>query len=161
MIEFPFMPGDPGEQAIPPFDPKPQTVALTTRLDSLRDEVVDLVAVRARLEARLKARYDGEDWEGAEAALKEFEKLPPRESFVNALNSLREDAARRQAETKTAILTRTAQARIAELQGLMERYLDDEGFRAFADALQKLKAGPKPEATPKPSPTASARRSGG
>ena len=50
-----------------PFDPKPLTVALETQLDSLRDEVVDLVALRARLESRMKARLEGEDWAGLEA----------------------------------------------------------------------------------------------
>ncbi|MFO0950923.1 MAG: hypothetical protein U0835_07160 [Isosphaeraceae bacterium] len=143
MIEFPLMPGRlDTELAVPPFDPKPQTVALETRLDSLRDSVVDLVAVRARLEARLKARFDGEDWPGAEEALKEFHKLTPRETFETEVTRLKEEAARQQAATKRAVLTRTAQARIADLQALIERYLDDEGFKAYADALEKLKTEP-------------------
>ena len=47
MVELPIMPGEsrPDEQPIP-FDPKPQTVALESQIDSLRDEVVDLVALR-------------------------------------------------------------------------------------------------------------------
>ena len=67
MVELPIMPGEsrPDEQPIP-FDPKPQTVALESQIDSLRDEVVDLVALRARLESRMKARLDGEDWNGLE-----------------------------------------------------------------------------------------------
>ncbi|MGE3820525.1 MAG: hypothetical protein AB7I30_14020 [Isosphaeraceae bacterium] len=150
MREFPLMPGvQEGELVVPPFDPRPLTVALESRLETLRDEVIDLVAVRARLEARLKARFEGEDWAGAEEALREFAALPPRESLADALTRLKDEATRKQAETKTAILTKTAQARVAELQGLIERYLDDDVFRGFADALDKLKTDKDKDAPPK------------
>ena len=143
MIEFPFMPGDSGEErTIPPFDPKPGAVALEAQLDSLRDAVIDLVAVRARLESRLKARFDGEDWAGAAEALADFRKLPPREKMADALKGLRDDATRRQTTTKTAILTKTAQAQFADLQALIDRYLDDEAFKSFADSLDKMKSSP-------------------
>ncbi len=84
------MPGEsrPDEQPIP-FDPKPQTVALESQIDSLRDEVVDLVALRARLEARMKARLEGEDWTGLEATLKEFARLTPRDDSPSGSRSSR------------------------------------------------------------------------
>ena len=90
MVELPIMPGEsrPDEQPIP-FDPKPQTVALESQIDSLRDEVVDLVALRARLEARMKARLEGEDWTGLDATLKEFCQLTPRDQFAQRLASSR------------------------------------------------------------------------
>ena len=151
MIEFPFMPGDTGEErTIPPFDPKPGAVALEAQLDALRDSVIDLVAARARLESRLKARFDGEDLAGAAEAIAEFHKLPPREKIADALKSLRDDALRRQSTTKTAILTKTAQAQFADLQALIDRYLDDEAFKGFADALDKLKSNPIPKPAAKP-----------
>ena len=46
MLELPIMPGESAEQRPIAFDPKLATVALETQLDSLRDEVVDLVALR-------------------------------------------------------------------------------------------------------------------
>ena len=46
MVEFPIMPGESAEELTIPFEPKPLTVALEAQLDSLRDEVVDLVALR-------------------------------------------------------------------------------------------------------------------
>ena len=46
MLELPMMPGESTEQRPISFDPKLPTVALETQLDSLRDEVVDLVALR-------------------------------------------------------------------------------------------------------------------
>ena len=81
-------------------DPKPLTVALESQIDSLRDEVVDLVALRARLESRMKARLEGEDWNGLEAELKEFAELTPRDQFAQRLTQLKDDAAHQQAETQ-------------------------------------------------------------
>ncbi|MFO0909614.1 MAG: hypothetical protein U0794_14870 [Isosphaeraceae bacterium] len=162
MIEFPLVPGESeAERLIPAFDPKPQTVTLEARLDSIRDAVIDLVAIRARLLSRLKARFDGEDWAGAAAVLKEHAQLPPRDSFATELNRLKDEAARQQAQTKKAILTKTAQARIAELQALIERYLDDEEFLGYSDALSKLttesrgkpSTPAKPQARPSSAPS--------
>jgi hypothetical protein len=150
MVEFPSMPGETDAERTIPFEPRPQTVTLEAQLDSLRDAIVDLVAVRARLEARLKARADGEDWAGLEEALKEFRQLPARETFANRLTQLKDDAAEQQARTKAAILTKTAQAQITDLQALIDRYLDDEIFRAYADALDKAKAPPPPKKGARP-----------
>ncbi len=140
MVELPVMPGQTETERTIPFDPKPLTVTLETQLDSLRDAVIDLIALRARLEARLKARLDGEDWQGVEAALKEYSQLPARGTFVERLTRLKDDAAKSQAETKKAVLTRTAQAHVAEVQALIDRYFDDELFQAYAEALGRSKA---------------------
>ena len=129
MVELPMMPGESADERAIPFDPKPHTVALEAQLDSLRDEVVDLVALRARLEARMKARLEGEDWAGLEEALKEFSELTPRDQFAQRLTKLKDDAAHQQAELKTAVLTKTAQAQISELQAMIDRYLDDEAYQ--------------------------------
>jgi hypothetical protein len=151
MREFPLMPGESSaERIIPPFDPKPEAVALETRLDALRDNVIDLVAVRARLEARLKARFEGEDWAEAKATLQEFHALPSREKFADALTKLREEAVSQQARSKVPILTKTAQSQLTDLQSLIDRYLDDEMFKGFADALDKLESDPKANAKGKP-----------
>ncbi len=142
MVEFPLMPGhDETERTVPPFDPKPLAVTLETRLDSLRDQVIDLVAVRARLEARLKARFDGEDWPAAEAVLQEYSSLRTGKSVLDELNHLKEDAAEQQAKLRKPILTKTAQAQATDLETLIVRYLDDEVFKAYAEALAKMKSG--------------------
>jgi hypothetical protein len=139
MVEFPAMPGETPVERVIPFEPRPLTVTLETQLDSLRDAVIDLVAVRARLEARLKARYDGEDWPGVEAVMKEVYQLPARDTFADQLTKLKEQAAQQQAKTKTAVLTKTAQAQLAEVQALVDRYLDDEIFNDYADAIKRSK----------------------
>jgi hypothetical protein len=137
MLELPIMPGESTEPRPIAFEPKLATVALETQLDSLRDEVVDLVALRARLESRMKARLEGEDWSGLDAELKEFTRLTPRDQFAQRLAQLKDDAAHRQAETNKAILTKTAQAQISDLQAMIDRYMDDEAYRAYLEALEK------------------------
>jgi hypothetical protein len=148
LVELPMMPGESAEERKIPVDPLPQTVALEAQVDSLRDEVVDLVAIRARLELRMKARLDGEDWAGLEEAVKEFRALPPRDEFAQKLTKLNDQAAQQQAETKKPVLTRTAQAQINDLQSLIDRYLDDDMFKAYSDALdQAQSAAAKPKGT--------------
>ncbi|MDE2507039.1 MAG: hypothetical protein KGM43_07500, partial [Planctomycetota bacterium] len=139
LVEFPLMPGETEATRSIEFAPLPETVALETQLDALRDSVLDLIALRARLESRLKARYDGEDWSGIEETLKEFHTLPVRELFAKRLEAIKEAALRQQVALKRAILTRTAQAQITDVDSLIGRYLDDESFAMYADALERYK----------------------
>ena len=104
MVELPIMPGESSVERTIPFDPKPQTVALEAQIDSLRDEVVDLVALCARLESRMKARLEGEDWAGLEQTLKEFAELTPQDNYARRLAKLKDDAAHEQASSKTGHL---------------------------------------------------------
>ena len=137
VVELPIMPGESSEERVVPITPRPQTVALESDVDSLRDEVVDLVALRARLEARMEARLKGEDWAGLEEAIKEFSRLTPREEYAKKLAQLKDDAAREQAESKKPILTKTAQAQITDLQAMIDRYLDNEALNAYSQALER------------------------
>jgi hypothetical protein len=141
LVEFPFLPGETDEERVVRINPLPQTVALETRLHALKDEIVDLVAVRAQLEARLKLKAEANAWDEVKALLDEFHKLKPAKTFADRLTALRDEAARRQAETKTAILTRTAQAQIADTEALISRYLDDELFQAYETAYKEAQGG--------------------
>jgi len=140
MVELPMMPGVSFQEKDIAIDPKPLTVALEARIDSLRDEVVDLVALRARLEARMKARLEGENWTGLEEALQEFSKLTPRDTYAQRLTTLKDEASQQQRDLKQAVLTRTAQAQITDLQAMIDRYLDDDTYKAYADALDRANA---------------------
>jgi hypothetical protein len=140
MREVPMMPGESAEERVIPFEPKPFTLALEAELDSFRDEVVDLVALRARLEARMKARLEGEDWDGLRATVEEFSKLTLHDPFAERLTKLKDEAARKQADTKKAVLTKTALAQINDLQSLIDRYLDDDVYRAYAESLDRSKS---------------------
>ncbi len=163
MVELPVMPGETDEELnVPPFDPRPLTINLETQLDALRDAIVDLVAVRSRLELRMKSREKGDDWAGVEQALAEFRKLPPRDVFVKRLERLEQEAQAQEARVKSLVLTKTARAQLADTKSLIDRYLDDETYRAYEDAVLRSKnrdtratvAKPKPPPA-RPSATAS------
>jgi hypothetical protein len=138
--EFPAMPGETVDERPVVINPKPAAVALETQLNSLRDDLIDVVATRARIESRLKARAEGEKWDEVEELLDEYRKLTPRDEYAAQLTKMKEDAARQQTETKAPILTRTAQGLITDTQALMDRYLDDEIFKAYAAALASSKS---------------------
>ena len=133
--EVPIMPGELEEELTIPVDPKHQAITLETQLDALRDTIVDLVAVRGRLERRMKAREQGDDWAGVEEVLVEFRKLPPRDLFVKRLERLVEDAEAQEQRIKSVVLTKAARAQIADTRSLIDRYLDDEIYRAYEDAV--------------------------
>ena len=80
-------------------------MALESQIDSLRDEVVDLVALRARLESRMKARLDGEDWNGLDSDAQGVRPADARAtSSASGSRKLKDDAAHQQAELKIADL---------------------------------------------------------
>ncbi len=155
MVELPMVPGDAVDERVINVLAKPATVELEAKLDAIRDAVIDLVAVRGRLEARMKARAEGSDWAGLEAPLKEYEHLPLRATYADAVAKLKDEATREQATTKTAILTKTAQAQIADAEALVDRYLDDDSFRAYTEALERSKAD-----AAKPAPKSKIRQPG-
>jgi hypothetical protein len=165
--EVPIMPGETADEMTVPIDPHPHALTLETQLDALRDSIVDLILVRKRLEARMKAREQGDDWNGVGDVLVEYRKLTPRDVFLKRLEKLTEDAQKQEERTKSVVLTRNARAQVADTRSLLDRYLDDEVFRAYEDAVArakerdaKPKAKPatkvatKPQAKPEPAPPA-------
>jgi hypothetical protein len=138
LTEFPFMPGEQeGELTMVLASGKPMTVALETKLNALRDEVIDQVALRGRIEARLKAKADASAWQEVKGQLEEFRKLPNRTSFEERLKAATTEAEEEQQKKRIPVLTVHAQQQISELQGLMDRYLDDAVFTAYDDALKQ------------------------
>ncbi|QEH33877.1 hypothetical protein OJF2_24090 [Aquisphaera giovannonii] len=140
MVEIPMMPGEGGDERDIPFDPKPLTVGYQVRLEALRDEVIDLVAIRSRLEKRLEARLQGEDYDAIEQGLKEYALLPRRDVFAKRLEDLKNQATKEEAASKTAVLTKNVQARFNDLQALIDRYLSDDAFTSYTEALERKKA---------------------
>jgi hypothetical protein len=150
--EVPIMPGESSEEMTVPIDPRPYALTLETQLDALRDSIVDLILVRKRLEARMKAREQGDDWNGVDEVLTEYRKLTPRDVFLKRLERLTEAAQEQEGRTKSIVLTRNARAQVADTRSLLDRYLDDEVFRAYEDAVARVKerdAKPKAKAAAK------------
>lgn len=158
LAEFPIMPGESAEEREIAIDPLPLAADYQVKLNALRDQVVDQVALRGRLERLMQARADGEDWAGLDALLKEFAKLPSSSTFSEALKKLKDEATKRSYEaTKSTVLTKNLQARFSDLEGLIDGYLADDAYNAYADVLrQKANAGGEAQKTPAPSQEASA-----
>ena len=153
MVEFPLMPGESsGERALV-IDPKPFTVGYQVQLDAIRDEVIDLVAQRSRLEKRMEARLQGDDLEGLEQGLKEYASLARRDVYAERLAKLKDEAAQQQAKSKTEVLSKNIQARFNELQALIDRYLEDDAFTTYTEALQQKRAERSEAAKAKPKGT--------
>ena len=140
MLDVPVMPGETPDERTLLFEPRPFTLALEARLDALRDAIIDVVAIRSRLELRMKARVDGEDWAGLDEAIQEFRKLTPRDQFEARLKQIQEDGERRELESRTLVLTKNARAAIEETRALIGRYLDEEAIRSYEDAAQRARA---------------------
>jgi hypothetical protein len=140
LVEFPMMPGESTEEREITIDPMPLAVGYQVQLDALRDEVIDLVAQRSRLEKRMEARLQGDDLEGLELGLKEYVQLPPRDRIADRLSKMKEQADMQQAKSKTPVLSKNIQARFSELQALIDRYLDNEAFQSYTEALEQKRA---------------------
>ncbi len=149
LIQFPIMPGEQAEEnLITNVDPKPATVTVESELNSLRDEIVDLIAVRHRLYAKIKSRGEAEtpNWPEVKQLLEDFKTLPPSANYEGRLKRLEESLANQQkASNRRVVLTRTAKKLIEDTQALIDRYLDDEDFnsfgRAVADYEKQTRAG--------------------
>ena len=144
MVDVPVMPGETPDERVIPFVPRPKTITLESRLDALKDSIIDVVAVRSRLERRMKSRLDSDtpDWEDVADSLKEYNTLPLRDTFVKKLESLEKEARASEKSLKTIIMTRGAMAQVADTRGLIDRYLDDDLFAAYADALNRANGKP-------------------
>jgi hypothetical protein len=140
--EFPVLPGETPEEREIPVEPRPEAVALQFRLKALQDEIVDLIARRGVLEARLDARAAGQAWDEVKQLLDEYLQLSPRREFDDRLARITEEAQRTQADLGVPILTRTAQAELAETRALIERYLDDEAYNAYLEAYRQSQQQP-------------------
>lgn len=143
--EIPLMPGEVAEERTYIIQPKVDTVTLESALFALRDELVDQVAVRGRLEALLKPRAEAENWDEVRLLLQEYDKLTKRAVYEQRLTTLKEAATKKQTETKKAILTRTASSLLNETQALVERYIDDDAFASYADAYDRYAATAAPD----------------
>jgi hypothetical protein len=53
---------------------------------------------------------------------------------------MKEQATTQQAQSKTPVLSKNIQARFSELQALIDRYLDNEAFQSYTEALERKRS---------------------
>ena len=143
--EIPLMPGELEEERTYIIDPKTEAVTLEAELNSLRDQIVDQVAVRARLDIMIRPRVEAENWDEVFLLLEEYNKLPKRDFFTKQIEALKSEAQAEQQKIRRPILTRTATRLMMDTTALVERYIDDETFRSYADAYDRYAATAPPE----------------
>lgn len=143
LADMPVMPGEVRDVRPIMIDAKYQTVAMEAELSAIRDELLDQIVIRKRLEKFMQAREAGDQWDEVEKLLKEYDDLPTKASFAERVQKLKDDAERRQSASKprVAILTRNARNMITETQAMIDGYLDDDIFKAYAEAVTRYKAG--------------------
>ncbi len=158
LVEIPVMPGETAGEQVVPVQPKPEAVALESAVDAIRDELIDLVGIRARLIARIKSRTEAANWEDARTLIAQFHKLPTRKDFEERIGKMRQKAAADQRELKLRrpILTKTAQAQLADAEGLFDHFFEVDVIGPLEETV-KTQGGtgapaPKPAAAVAPAP---------
>ncbi len=152
MADLPVMPGETRHERSIVFEARPRTLDLEAKLNALQDAIIDVVATRSRLEARMKARLEGEDLAAFDTALAEFRKLTTRDVFDGQLKEIKTGAESAEAETKTLILTKTARNQIDETQALIDRYLEEDTVRILSENAAEIRANKAGEAPKKGAP---------
>ena len=160
MARFPWMPGESAEEKIIQVIPNPEAVALETAVNAMRDEIYDLVGRRSRLLKKIKDRIQGDDWDEAKKIVAQFEKLPNAKVFEERIKTIKDDATRRQTESKKPILTPQAAKLVESVNDLIARYLDDKDIETYQDTIAAQGAN-KPKKSPLDEPAAKKASPGG
>ncbi len=138
LTEFPLMPGIQVEERTIGVDLKSPTVTIESEINAIRDEIVDMIAIRRRLESKIKARIEGENWDEAKQYMDEFRRLPSKADLESRVTRLDESLNSEQSKNRgKAIRTGTYQRLIGDTKALIDSYLNDDEFASFDDAYQR------------------------
>lgn len=142
LSEFPIMPGEMVEEKVlSKIDPRSRTVTCETEVFALRDEIIDMIAVRQRLIARMKARFETSSWADLKLVLDEFKALPNRDEVELRLTKLEEGLEAEKLKTpKLKVKTSTAIGLLTDTRGLILRYLDDTEYKEMDDVYLRQMA---------------------
>jgi hypothetical protein len=139
LTQFPVMPGEMVEEKLlNHIDPLSRTVTTESELFALRDEIVDMIAIRQRLINRMKSRFEAKNWTELKLILDEYKALPSKDDIDLRLTKLHENLKAEAAKTpKLKVLTKTASNLLSDTHGLVDRYLVDDDYLEHVDALQR------------------------
>ena len=139
LLDVPVLAGD----QVPAIlaDTKPAAIEFEQQLISFRDDVLDAIARRLVVEARLAERTKAEDWDRVAELLRAWKATPIASTYTNKLADWKVGAQKRQLAEKKAIFTQAAQALMAELEALVSRY-EGQDVDAFEESLQKRSSRP-------------------
>jgi len=144
LSQFPIMPGEMIEEKVMNrIDPRSATVTIESEAFALRDEIIDLIAVRKRLEARMKVRIESDppNWEEVKNLLEQYRNIPSREALEKRLDVLNTTLnAEAEKNKRSKVKTPTATRLLTEVDNLIKGYLNDEDYNAIFDAYQRGQA---------------------
>ncbi len=134
LLDVPVLAGD----QVPAIlaDAKPAAVEFQQRLIAYRDEILDALARRFVIEARLGDRTKASDWARVTELVREWRSTPVPTGFTSTLAQWKMVAQRRQLQEKKAIYTQANQALMAELEALASRYEGQE-IEVYEESLEK------------------------
>ncbi len=139
LLDVPVLAGDQVPSIL--ADTKPLAVEFEQQLIAFRDEVLDVIARRLILEARLADRTRADDWEKVDQWIKAWKSTPLGSVYTARVADWKIVAQKRQIQEKKAILTPTAQSMLAELEALVSRY-EGQDIDIFEESLQKKSSTP-------------------
>lgn len=134
LLDVPVLAGDQVPAIL--VDAKPAAVEFQQRLVAYRDEILDALAKRFVLEARLADRTKASDWQRVAELVRDWRRTPVPTGFTSTLAQWKMVAQRRQLQEKKAIYTQANQALMAELEALASRYEGQE-IDVFEESLEK------------------------
>lgn len=134
LLDVPVLAGD----QVPAIlaDTKPAAVEFQQRLIAYRDDILDSLARRFVIEARLADRTKASDWPRVSELIREWRNTPIPTGFSSTLAQWKQTAQRRQIQERKAIYTQANQALMAELEALASRYEGQE-IDVFEESLEK------------------------
>jgi hypothetical protein len=139
LLDVPILAGD----QVPAIlaDTKPSAVEFEQKLIAFRDEILDGIARRLIIEARIADRTKAEDWDSVDGLLRAWKATPQGSAYSAKVSEWKVSAQKRQIQEKKAIYTQAAQALTAEIEALASRYEGHE-IEIFEESLQKRSSSP-------------------
>lgn len=114
---------------------------LEGELAILEADLIDAVALRAVILARMRTLGDAEDWQAYDKAAAELDRLPRRAEFDSRLNIARQNALQAARAQNSRVLELRVNRQCDRLRNMIARYLDLEPVRQLREEMQQRRRG--------------------
>jgi hypothetical protein len=148
LARVPLLPGSPPELTLELPD---DTVRLHAEgeLAVLEAKLVETVARRAVLMARIRSRATASDWSAVQADRKALAALTTARQFEERLTAIRIPALDAAREQKNGPALARIGRRCREVADAITRYLDADKLKAFEEEIQEIRAAEQSSRRPK------------
>lgn len=112
-------------------------LAVEGEIDLLKGKLIDVVAQRTTLMARIRMAADGNEWDRVDELLAELEALPGPEMFESRLVSIRVPAVEKAQERGDRLAVLKIRRLCSDASELVQRYLDPEKLQEFRREIRE------------------------